>query len=194
MAQPLSSRTKLSAEGRNIVFRMYAEGNKIPDIVKYLDENNHSRPGARALSVLVKNACNQPAIEKYRRIYYSKITEVPIANKRARLDVIQKTVDTLKATMDKMIKADGSVKDKEFNKVMTLIKRVDDMLSNAHNEMEQRPGALFELTQNFGDTALTDEEVIVEERNILTKIAEFERAGISFTDRGVSQLTEPEIS
>jgi len=186
--------SKLSKDSKQIVLRMHAENHGVPDIVKYLDENKLSRPAVSSIRAFLRNDCHKAEIDKYRRVYYSKINEVPIANKRARLDVIQKVVDTLKITMSKMIKPDGSVKNKEFNKVMTLVKRVDEMLSSAHNEMERKPGLTLELTQNFGDVALTDEELIVEERRVLGKIEELKRAGVSFPDRGVLQLTESQVS
>jgi len=169
----------LSPEHRSLAFKMHVEGVSTVDILKHFDSENISCPKAAALGATFKSKCHQPEIQKYRDIYYARIKDVPLAHKRTRLETRQDIVNILKKAFRAMLNKDGDIKPKSFKKFMAVIKRVEEILTGAQDEMERKPGIVFQLAQRFGNDSVTLQELLVEERSILKRLEDLRARGIS---------------
>lgn len=94
----------------------------------------------------------KPIIEKFREEYYKNVTEVPLANKRKRLDELQ---DLYERAIDK----------KNYNSARDIIKDFRD-------EMEKRVGELSlsftSITNEFNQ--MTDEQLINEKQKTIEQL------------------------
>jgi hypothetical protein len=171
---------------------MHAEGHNPREIIKHFKDNNLPHPAVRNLYKILKNKCHQAEIESYKEDYYSRIKEVPISHKRVRLDVVQKAMNAIERTFATMLDNKGGIKTKSFNKCVGLIKRLNDMLTRAQDEMEKRPGTVVAIQQHFGGRNLTDEELLVEERNVNNRLKKLQGEGVSLTPRAEEPAPAPE--
>jgi len=167
-------------EGVSLILRMSAEHHTGKEIWQHFEKENLPRPAHQnRIYEILRAKCHQKELEMYREEYYSRVKDVKISHKRTRLEIIQKTLDALERTFDKMLNAEGGIKTTSLKKCSQLISRVDNMLSRAQDEMEKRPGTLVALTQHFTSKGVTDEELLVEERKIVARIAELRGRGVS---------------
>ena len=183
IGKPKSNQGILSKENQSIAFRMSAEGHGPADIIRYFNKNNIKHQSSVAISKMLKSKCHQAEIETYRKDYYDRIKDVPIAHKRTRLDARQDILNAIKRMLKKMVDSNGDIKKRQFKAFMALTKRLDEYLTGAQDEMEKRPGTIIALSQNFGNRELTMEELRVEEQNIVGRIRELKDQGISLPNR-----------
>jgi hypothetical protein len=119
----------------------------------------------------------KPLIEKYREEYNKGVMDVPIANKRKRLDELQDIYD----------------KQKERGK----LKDAQSVLSDARSEMEEKRGDVsFHLTQinhtEFHD--MSDEDLLNEKAKALEQLSKIKKLKEDMSNGKVIQVSPEEIT
>ena len=179
------SQSKFTREGFSLCLRMYAENCTPTEIHKHFVKTNQPHPILNGIYEIVKRVANQKEIDHYRKIYYSKIDDVPITHKRARAEDIQYIRNALKKTIDTLFKTDGSIKPKSLKKFLSLTKRFNEILNTAREEIERRPGQVVALTQHLHSTGdITNEELIKKIRDVKGECAELIERGATLEGDG----------
>ena len=186
---PLGS-CKIPPDKYLLCLRMYAEGYTPAKILRYLKENNIPCPENKNFYLIFHRKTNQDIIDKFRKEYYNKVSEVPIMNKRIRADHLQRIANLLEKTIEKFTDKDGSLKisKESFNKANELLKRINDMLISARDEMEKRPQSVVQVFA--GEISI--EELINRERDIDAKLIEKRAKGLSIASLGEGAAQAPE--
>ncbi len=100
MPKPARMERKLSDEQRILVFKMYAEGVMPTEMSKWIKENWAIDYQPDSIASVVRTDRAQPYLKKFKEQYLARVKEVPIANKRIRVDDLElvrlKTIKLLK--------------------------------------------------------------------------------------------------
>lgn len=175
--------TILSRENVSLALRMHAENSTPKEIAGYFESKNIPCPTYNSFHSMFKSKKYQAEIERYKEDYYSRISEVPIAHKRMRLEIRQKLITALEKKLTKILGQGGVMTGNRFKEFLKLSKQLEDLLAGAQDEMEKKPQSILMLTQNFGNKDLTMEELRNEERSVIGRIAELKERGISLPSR-----------
>lgn len=140
------------------VLKLHAEGWKPSDICTTVELNYKSVAG------LIAEPTNKAFIDDFRRGYMARVMEVPVANKRIRLDDLETSRIRLMAEL-------RLVPDGEIRPVCQVIRNLVDVLERAQNEMEQRPVFLAQIVSGYNEFGRMSDEALYEKRQELLSIA-----------------------
>lgn len=119
---------------------------------------------------------NGPIIEKYRQAYMANIMSVGIANKRIRLNDLDRVRKQILNTLETLIDDSGIVKLAETKRYLALTKRLVDVEIQGREEVEKKPD-FIDLFKRIGPLAdKTDEELLAYERELTIKISAYKTA------------------
>jgi anaerobic glycerol-3-phosphate dehydrogenase len=152
---------KLNPHQQLTVVRFHAENKPIADIVSYIREEWGIDYTAKSVVRLSGRNKFQKDYKKFREDFLRKVKDVPIANKRVRIDDLEKV--RLK-TMEFIKLNDGSTKEKR-EEFRYLVRTLNDIIINAREEMEKKPFLIAGILGEYSDK--TDEELIAERDEIL---------------------------
>ena len=163
---------KLNDEQRMFVYRCHAEYLMPLDIKRMLTENYGVVITTATIGTICRANKAKAHIEKFREEYMQKIKSVPIANKRIRLDDIEKTrVKLVELINSNPLKTKGDKA--EF---LMCSRRLNETVCVAREEMERKPLMVQQLSLS-DYSSLTDEELQQRKRDIIEK--EFRQGRIS---------------
>ena len=174
------ARINLSETQRQMVYRLYAEW-RSP--VKIRD-NMKSKYGVEISETSISSICRTDSAEshvnRYRELFLAKIKEVPIANKRIRLDELEQSRQLL---LDMVEKLDINDKNDRVELSM-LIRRMNETLCVAREEMEAKP-LLMQQINISQFSGMSDEELERKKEELIMKIS-----GNRIVDRIVDEVKE----
>ena len=172
----------LDNEQKMLVMRMHAEGSDSGQIrreVKLKYDIDASLDVIKAVLVAKKH---QPYIKQFKDTYLATVREVPIANKRFRLDDVEKVRKKLLQLLDKNPLKTKSDKT-EFLQVTAELRR---LLDTAREEMERKPQLISNVVMNMGD--MSDDQLHKRKTDLIRRLRTFDgrRTSGAYSDRGSS--------
>jgi len=191
MKKPSGYNRKMSDETYDRIFKEHAQGLSPIQITRNLDKENIPHPNYNRIVDILKAPKYQSRIQFFRKKYLSSVTDVPIANKRIRLDILQNIVTNINKTLPRIVDGKGSIRAKSMRKFLQLTKRLNDFLITARDEMEKKPQ--LQLVQIQG-SHLTNEELLNEERSVEERLVELRARGIRFSNTPKDRVKESEES
>ena len=140
------------------VLKMHAEGFSGQDICSTTELAYATVHG------LIVEPSNKAFIDDFRRGYMARVMDVPVANKRIRMDDLETSRVRLLAEL-------SGVAPGEISKVGNVIRRLVEVLERAHNEMEQRPIFLAQLVSGYNSFGRMSDDQLYEKRQELIMLA-----------------------
>lgn len=169
--------SKLNQDQRMFQLRMFAEGYpiiKIRDEIK-LKYNIDIRANA------IYENCHaqkwQPYVNHFREEYLAKVKAVPIANKRIRIDDLEK--DRLR--LDRLINSCPEKTRADKNNLISLIGERRRLLVEAREEMEKKPH-IFTNINALGMGDMSDEGLHQRKQELIAKFRKVDDRGASRVD------------
>lgn len=141
------------------VLKMHAEGWAPKDICVTTELSYPSVHG------LITEPSNKAFIDDFRRGYMARVMDVPVANKRIRLDDLETARVRLLAELAKIPQG-------EISKFSNVIRRLVEVLERAQNEMEQRPIYLAQIVSGYNSYGRLSDEELYEKREQLLRLAQ----------------------
>lgn len=184
MPRPPSMTAKIDDEQRMLILRMYAEGHMPKEISKYAKTVWDIDYKAETISILVKKDRYQSDVKKFREDYMRRVKEVPIANKRIRIDDLEK----VRIKIMGQIESNSLITKTEKEEFRYLVRSLNDTIINAREEMEKKPFLIAGVLGDFSDKS--DDELIAEREEILKKVGRLipgELIETSGTSEGIEQ-------
>lgn len=160
---PRGIEAKLSDDQRVNVFRMYAEGVGPQEISKFIKENWGITYQPDSVSSVVKTERAKPYLKQFKEEYLNRVKEVPIANKRIRVDDLEK----VRVKLMKLLNENTCETKAQREEFRFLCRTLNDTIINAREEMEKKPFINLGLG-DFSDKS--DDELIAERNDILKKV------------------------
>lgn len=115
---------------------------------------------------MTKTKKHEPYLTKCRDEYQKKIKDVPIANKRTRIDDLENIrVKVMKALNENHLENKGQRE--EFRQ---LVRTLNDVIINAREEMEKKPNLV--PIMGLGDFSDKSDDELIAERDEILKAAE----------------------
>lgn len=151
--------SRISEDKILTVLKMHAEGWKGADICATTELSYQTVHG------LIVEPSNKPFIDDFRRGYMARVMDVPIANKRIRLD-------DLETCRVKLLDELSKVGEGEISKMANVIRRIVEVLERAQNEMEQRPIYLAQIVSGYNEFGRLSDEQLYEKREQLLRLAQ----------------------
>lgn len=186
-------RKKLSDDQRMFVLRMYGEGHNPPDISREVKARFNVDIHRGSVEATCNATKNQPYVKHFRDSYLARVQEVPIANKRIRIDDYQKDMELLNKMIDK-IKSIGMDKltNKGREELSLLIHRKCVLKSEIREEMEKKP----HLFQNFNlgiVGEMNDETLHARKQELIAKFRGTVDRGIARTESDTDGIGQESI-
>lgn len=157
--------SKLTHDQRMLALRMYGEGYRFADIQRQLKIDFGISLHHESIRSTCDAKVNQPFIEKFRAAYLSRISEVPIANKRIRINDLEEVRDKIL----KVIKKNPLETTKQRTEFLALSGRLIAVLEQAREETEKKPELMPNFSVNEFST-MSDEELRASHAELLAKV------------------------
>lgn len=155
---------KLNEQQKEAVYRMYGEYIMPTEIAHFIKSDWQIDYQPASVTALVHTDKARPFINKAREEYLKRVKEVPIANKRIRIE----DLEYVRLKLMKLIK-DNSVDSKGAKEEFRhQVKTLNEIILNAREEMEKKPF----LTIGLGDFSDKSDEELIAERDEILKQAE----------------------
>ena len=175
-----------------LICKLHAERVKPAKIIKIMEEE---LPG-KYVTLTYKNIKhvtdspeNKHKIDKFRAVYLANPMDVDIANKRIRLEDLDRERVRIVATIEKRCGKDGLIPKKGWSMYTTLIRRLIDLEVAGRDEVERKPD-LLEAFSRFGPLAdLTDEELRAYEREVTIKLTAY-KSGTQVQRTAEAKITD----
>ena len=142
-----------------MVLKMHAEGWAPKDICETMELAYTTVHG------LIVEPTNKAFIDDFRRGYMARVMDVPVANKRIRLDDLELARVRLLAELK-------GIEDGEIAPVCRVIRNLVEVLERAQNEMEQRPIYLAQIVSGYNEFGRMSDEQLYEKRQQLLAVAQ----------------------
>lgn len=154
---------KLTDEQRLMVCRLSAEGRTPTEVVAYIKEEWKISFTTTGIQTILKTKRYQVPLKQYRENYLKRIKDVPIANKRLRLDDLQ----FLREKYMKALRANPCETRAQRDEFRALSRSLNEVIISSREEMEKKPNLIpgFGLVGDLSDKS--DEELIGERDEIL---------------------------
>lgn len=169
---------KLTDEQRLLVCRLSAEGHTNTEIVSYIKENWGIDFTSNGVVTVLETKRYQIHIRGYREAYLKRVKDVPLANKRLRLDDLQ----FLREKLFKALKANNLETKAQRDEFRNLSRSLSEVIASCREEMEKKPNLIpgFGLVGDLSDK--TDDQLIGERDEILKGAARALNRGTSGVD------------
>ena len=138
---------KLNNDQRMLVLRLYAEGVYVSAIVKELKENHGVTINPNAIIHTCKAKKHQPRIKEFKDKYLADVRAVPIANKRIRIDDLERERLRLTKLIDKNPRKTKS----DVQQYLQLVAEKRRISEVAREEMEKKPHLFQNVVLGMGD-------------------------------------------
>jgi len=138
---------KLNNDQRMYVLRMHAEGIGSTEITKEIKKRFDISIYPSSIIHTCNSKCNEPHIKAFRESYLAKVKSVPIANKRYRMDDLEKERKRLNVIIEKnplKTRADKSL----YLQCTAELRRIID---TAREEMEKKPHLFQNVNVAMGE-------------------------------------------
>lgn len=154
----LLKETKVGEEKALRVLQMYAEGRSYTEIGEVCELSYAVVKG------LTTEVGNKQFVDQFRKNYMARVMEVPVANKRIRLDELE----GLRVKVAKLLEGAGE----NVSVVCKLVREMLGVLERAQNEMEVRPLLLAQIVAGYNEFGALSDEKLYERRMELLRLAQ----------------------
>ncbi len=159
----------LNTEKRMLVLRMYAEGVSCPDIARKLLKDDNIKISRNGIYNTCVKEDNQFYIEQFKESFLANIKDVPIANKRIRLEKFEKMGNRLLNQMDK-----NQLKTKEEKTLfLSYCAELRKILAETREEMEKKPYLFQQAVLNMG--TVSDEQLFQQKEQLIAEYRKLTR-------------------
>jgi len=153
------------------IYKYAGEGFTKREISRMFSE---SRPTSKKIRIpTVDKALELPEahrfVAKFRMEFLKKVKHIPVADKKVRLDDLESVRQRI---MHLITNCHLSRGDKSISRFLTYSNKLLDVLNQARNEMEQRPGVSIGIGLAQGDLSELDDTDLQKQRDILLKKAD----------------------
>jgi hypothetical protein len=174
---------KLDSEQRMFVLRMRGEGIDCGSIRKEIKEKFGISMTYKSINDTCNAKRNQPFVKQFRDMYLAKVRDVPIANKRYRLDDLERARKKIVSALERnplQTKSDKS-------EYLAFAGRLNQLIEQAREEMERKPHLIHNTVVNMGE--LTDAQLHTRKQELIERFRRFDGGGASGTraDTGSSE-------
>lgn len=138
---------KLDNDQRMLALRLHAEGLPTSHIVKELKDNYGVIITQHAIVNTCKAKKHQPRIKEFRDKYLAEVRSVPIANKRIRMDDLERERVRIIKIMDKNPRKTKS----DITQYLQLVAELRRLSDVAREEMEKKPHLFQNVVLGMGD-------------------------------------------
>lgn len=163
---------KLTDEQKIEVCKMYAEGCTTAEIARTIKESYSLILNINGQKAIVNSEWAKPFVKKFREDYIKRVKDVPVSNKRLRLDDLQyvrdKLIDQIKSN-----KCDTKIKKDELRKDT---RSLCEVIASCRDEIEKKLNVIPGLGI-IGDFEDKSDEQLISERDELIRQAEKSLAG-----------------
>lgn len=170
---------KLNDEQRIILVRMHAEGMAPKDMVAHIKNEWNIDFTSEGVGVVVRAKKFEGHLKRFREDYLKKIKDVPIANKRIRIDDLER----IRKKVMKALEENPCETKQQKEEFRFFVRTLNDTIINAREEMEKKPQLIagLGLLGDFSDKS--DDELIAERDEILRQANRLVPGGTSESDR-----------
>lgn len=178
----------LDNEQKMLVLRMHAEGFTPGQVKEELKDKYEVIASYDVLRGVIHAKKHQTYLKEFKNAYLAKVREVPIANKRFRLDDIEKVRKKLIGILDRNPLKTKSDKI-EYLQMAAELRR---LLDTAREEMERKPQLISNVVMNMGE--MSDEQLHKRKQALINRITKFDggRTTGAGADRGGPGTEEDE--
>jgi len=155
--------SKLTNDQRMLVLRLHAEGMMPSVILKELKEEHDVSITIHAVINTCKAKKHQPRIKEFKDKYMAEVRSVPIANKRIRMDDLERERMRILRLIDKnprKSKSDVS----QYLQLVAELRRISDV---AREEMEKKPHLFQNVVLGMGD--MSDEALHRRKKELISR-------------------------
>lgn len=155
---------KITDEQKIILYRMHAEGIGDTEIAKWIKDNWDISYSSHSVHKTVRTERAAPYVKRFKEDYLKKVKDVPIANKRIRID----DLETVRIKLMKLLKDNPCETKAQKEEFRFLVRSLNDTVINAREEMEKKPFVQL----GIGDFSDKSDDELIAERNEILKQAE----------------------
>ena len=145
----MDSYLKLDNDQLHLTLRMFAEGYSIPNIRKELSTKFNINISRQSILLKCEAKGNQQFIKDYRETYLAKVREVPIANKRIRID----DLEMVRTRLIKLLKENKCENKSQKAEYLTLSRELRALVESAREEMERKPHLISNTILNMNEVS-----------------------------------------
>ena len=164
---------KLSHDQRMFVLRMSGEGYRLADIQRELNSKYNISLHHESIKSTCEAKINQPFVQQFRESYLARVKEVPIANKRIRVDDLEK----VRKKIIEQIEKNPMETAKQKSEFLLMTNRLERVIEQAREEMEKKPQLIASVAVNEF-TSLSDAELLRRKDSLIQKILGFQQADV----------------
>jgi seryl-tRNA synthetase len=170
------AKEKLSTDQRMVVLRMHAEGNGFEAIRKEVKEKWSISIQPKALQDTCAAKKWQPYVKAFRDEYLAKVKSVPIANKRIRIDDLERERKRIIGLIERNPRKTKS----DITQHLQLVAELRRIMDTAREEMEKKPHLFQNVVVGMGD--MSDESLHRRKQELIKRIRRFDGTGTSGAD------------
>ena len=159
-----------------LALRLYAEGISPLKISRQLKEDHDVDILPGSITKTCKAKKNQPYVKEFRDKYLSEVRSVPIANKRIRMDDLERE---RKRLID-LIKKNPRKTKSDITQYLQLTGRLIQISEVAREEMEKKPHLFQNVVIGMGD--MSDEALHRRKQELVNKYRSFTRGRTAGAD------------
>ena len=167
---PVHVADRLTLEERMRIYRLAGEGYAIREVVAKFNasRSNQGRVRAPGIEKILSLPEAHRHIATFRMEFLKMVKEIPIANKKVRLDDLESIRQRLMFIIHN-VHLERS--ESNISKFLMVSKRLIEVIDLARNEMEQRPGVAIGIGLGQGEMSDISDENIKKERDELLRKA-----------------------
>ena len=167
---------KLTNDQRMLALRLYAEGISAVKIVKELKENHGVSVQLNSIYGTCRAKIHQPRIKEFRDKYLAEVRSVPIANKRIRMDDLERE----RVRLIKLIEKNKRTTRSDITQYLQLVAELRRISDIAREEMEKKPHMFQNVVIGMGD--MSDEALHRRKKELLNRFNASTRGRTSGAD------------
>lgn len=145
---------KLNHEQRMFMLKMGSEGYTAGEIAKQIKAEFNIDITMGSIRVGLRSKKWQPFVERFREEYLVKVKSVPIANKRIRIDDLEKN----RLKLVKMVDDNPAKTKSDRAELLMIIRRLNETICVAREEMENKPNMIQQISLSSYSN-MSDEEL-----------------------------------
>ena len=155
--------SKLDNDQRMLVLRLHAEGLPTSYIAKEVKDQFDITITLNAIINTCKAKKHQPRIKEFKDKYMSDVRAVPIANKRIRIDDLERERLRLITLIDKNPRKSKS----DVSQYLQLVAEMRRLSDTAREEMEKKPHLFQNVVLGMGD--MSDDALHERKRELISR-------------------------
>ena len=149
-----------------MVYRLWAEWREPGRIVEYCQQEWGKEVSEELIRKVCRTRVGKLMVERFRMEFLQSVRDVPIANKRVRLDALEAT----RVKLQEMIEMLTTVNEGDRHDLLMCMRRMNETICVAREEMEARPTIVNQIGQVNQYSGLSDDEIMQRREKIIEKI------------------------